>query len=44
MGKKVALQIQHDQNWQKMLEISAANGFQYVSMGFGSSKCFHQED
>ena len=27
-----------------MLEISAKNGFQYVSMGFGSSKCFHHDD
>jgi len=44
MDKKVALQIQHDRNWQKMLEISAKNGFQYVSMGFGSSKCFHHDD
>ena len=44
MERKVALQIQHDANWRNMLEISAANGFRYVALGFGSSKCFHSED
>ena len=36
--------MQHDANWKTMLEVTAANGFQYVSMGFGSSKCFHQDN
>lgn len=44
MTKKVALQIQHDEHWREMLEISAVCGFRYVSMGFGSSKCFHHGD
>ena len=44
MERKVALQIQHDNKWEQMLEISAKSGFRYVSMGFGSSKCFHNSD
>ncbi|MBQ3176434.1 MAG: sugar phosphate isomerase/epimerase [Clostridia bacterium] len=44
MERKVALQIQHDGKWEQMLEISADCGFRYVSMGFGSSKCFHRDD
>ena len=44
MNQKVAIQIQHDDHWQKMLEIAADSGFSYVSMGFGSSRCFHRED
>ena len=44
MERKVALQVQHDSEWERMLEITAASGFHYVSMGFGSSKCFHQDN
>ena len=44
MERKVALQIQHDNKWEQMLEISAKSGFRFVSMGFGSSKCFHNSD
>ncbi|MBQ8401067.1 MAG: sugar phosphate isomerase/epimerase [Clostridia bacterium] len=44
MAPKVALQIQHDRYWRNMLRIVAENGFRYVSMGFGSSKCFHRDD
>jgi len=44
MNQKVAIQIQHDSHWQRMLEIAADSGFRYISMGFGSSRCFHKED
>lgn len=41
MNRRVAIQIQHDSQWERMLEVSADCGFDYISMGFGSSKCFH---
>ena len=44
MEKKAALQVQHDGQWERILEIAADCGFRYVSMGFGSSRCFHCED
>ena len=40
---KHAVQIQHDENLEYALKSAAAAGFRYVSMGFGSSKCFHQD-
>ncbi len=44
MDRKVAVQIQDDAHRREMLEIAAEAGFRYVSMGFGSSRCFHRED
>lgn len=44
MDKRVALQVQHDGRWRDVLKTAAEAGFRYISMGFGSSKCFHQED
>lgn len=44
MDQKVAIQIQHDENCYEMLKIAAESGFVYVSLGFGSSKCFHSEE
>ena len=40
MDKKVAIQIQHDQNYKELLKIASESGFKYVSMGFGSSRVF----
>lgn len=41
---KHAVQIQHDENLEYALKNAAAAGFHYVSVGFGSSKCFHQSN
>lgn len=41
---KHAVQIQHDENLEYALKSAAAAGFHYVSVGFGSSKCFHHAD
>ena len=44
MERKAALQVQHDAHWRETLAITADAGFRYVSMGFGSSRCFHRDD
>lgn len=41
MEKRIAIQIQHDAHWKEMLAHTADAGFRFVSMGFGSSRCFH---
>ncbi len=41
---KYAVQIQHDEKMEYALECAKNAGFKYVSMGFGSSKCFHNAD
>ncbi len=38
---KLALQVQYDANIEHALKCAAKAGYQYISMGFGSSKCFH---
>ena len=43
MDKKVAIQLQHDDRWREMIKIAGESGFKFVSMGFGSSKCFHSD-
>ncbi len=42
--KEVAVQIQHDDNFDKVLAIAAKVGYENVSLGFGSSDCFHNAD
>ncbi len=39
-----AIQIQHDDVMEKMFEYAARAGFKYVSLGFGSSKAFHEDN
>ena len=39
-----AIQIQHDSSMERMLECTAKAGFKYVSLGFGSTKAFHQDN
>ena len=41
---KKAIQIQHDERLEYSLKCAKNAGFQYISMGFGSSKCFHSSD
>ena len=41
--KKVAIQLQHDEHLPEMIRIARESGFEYVAIGFGSSKCFHFE-
>ncbi len=44
MEAKVAIQIQHDNFCNEMLKTAAECGYKYISMGFGSSKCFNSDD
>lgn len=39
-----AIQIQHDGSMERMFESVAKAGFRYVSLGFGSTKAFHNDD
>ena len=41
---ELAIQIQYDDNFEFTLESAAKAGFKYVALGFGSSKCFHNDD
>lgn len=41
---KHAVQIQHDSRFEYALKCAKNAGFEYISMGFGSSKCFHDSD
>lgn len=41
---KKAVQIQHDERLEYSLKCAKNAGFEYISMGFGSSKCFHNSD
>ena len=41
---KFAVQIQHDENIEYALRCAMDAGFEYVSLGFGSSKLFHSSD
>ena len=41
---KKAIQIQHDERFEYSLKCAKNAGFKYISMGFGSSKCFHNSD
>ena len=41
---KKSIQIQYDENVNETLALAAKAGFQYVALGFGSSKCFHHSD
>lgn len=42
-ARKTALQIQAHFFCPEMLEIAAEAGFRYIAMGFGSSRCFHED-
>ena len=44
MDRKIAIQIQHDHRWEKMLELAAACGFRHVAMGFGSGDTMFRDD
>ena len=41
---KYAVQIQHDDCFEHALKCAKNAGFKYISMGFGSSKCFHSDN
>lgn len=38
---KLAVQVQYDENVEQVLQSVSKSGYRYVSMGFGSSDCFH---
>ncbi len=38
-----AIQMQHDGALEHALQSASKAGFEYVSMGFGSSKHFHED-
>lgn len=40
---KLAIQVQYDQNVEQVLKSVAKAGYSCVSMGFGSSDCFHKD-
>ena len=39
---KKAIQIQHDSTMERMFRAASDAGFEYISLGFGSSKVFHE--
>ena len=39
-----AIQIQYREDFEYALKCAADAGFKYISMGFGSSNCFHESD
>ena len=41
---RLGIQIQYDDRFEYALECAKNAGFKYISMGFGSSKCFHSDD
>lgn len=41
---KFAVQIQHDENMDLALRCAKEAGFEYVALGFGSSKLFHSDE
>ena len=40
---KIAIQIQHDSNFYDVIKEIAEVGFKFIAVGFGSSKCFHND-
>ena len=39
-----AIQIQHDDALEHALQSASKAGFEHISMGFGSSKLFHEDN
>ena len=39
-----AIQIQYREDFEYALKCAADAGFKHISMGFGSSNCFHESD
>ena len=42
--KRLAIQVQYDDNFEQVMKSVGKSGYKYVSLGFGSSKCFHHSD